>query len=42
MIRKIIFISVFCFLVLSCGKKSDPEFKDKNEKIIKFKKASEY
>ena len=42
MIKKIMFISIFCLFLFSCGKKSNPEFKNKNEEIIKFKKASEY
>ena len=31
MIKKIILISIFCILLISCGKKGDPKFKvDKN------------
>ena len=41
MIKKIMLISILFFFLFSCGKKSNPEFKNKNEKIIKFKKASE-
>tara|TARA_B100000787_G_scaffold155993_1_gene131832 strand:+ start:347 stop:463 length:117 start_codon:yes stop_codon:yes gene_type:complete len=35
MIKKITLISIFFFLVVSCGKKADPEYKaDKNNIII--------
>jgi hypothetical protein len=27
MIKKIVLISLFCFLLFSCGKKADPEYK---------------
>ena len=27
MIKKIILISIFCCVLLSCGKKADPEYK---------------
>ena len=35
MIKKITLILIFCCLVISCGKKGDPEYKDleKNSKI---------
>jgi hypothetical protein len=35
MIKKIILISIFCILLISCGKKGDPEYKaDKNNFLI--------
>ncbi len=40
MIKKISFIFLICCLLLSCGKKGDPEYKDpkqKAEKIIILK-----
>ena len=36
MIKKIMLISIFCTLVFSCGKKSDPEYKEtKSNTFIK-------
>ena len=32
MIKKITLTMIFCFLVVSCGKKGDPEYKDHNKK----------
>ncbi|WP_435151051.1 hypothetical protein ACIJYB_00025 [Candidatus Pelagibacter bacterium nBUS_44] len=40
MIKRISFIFMICCLLVSCGKKSDPEYKDpkqKTEKIIILK-----
>ena len=40
MIKKITLIMIFCFMIISCGKKGDPEYKDpkqKAEKIIILK-----
>ena len=35
MIRKITFVILFCYILVSCGKKGDPEYKDpKNEAKI--------
>ena len=34
MIKKIILISIFCFLLFSCGKKADPEYKVKKNNIL--------
>ena len=34
MIKKIILISIFCCVLLSCGKKADPEYKVKEYNII--------
>ena len=34
MIKKIILISIFCFLLFSCGKKTDPEYKVKKNNIL--------
>ncbi len=35
MIKKLILISIFCTLLISCGKKGDPEYKaNKNNTII--------
>tara|TARA_B100001027_G_scaffold51136_1_gene34026 strand:- start:302 stop:433 length:132 start_codon:yes stop_codon:yes gene_type:complete len=28
MIKKIVFLVLFCCVVISCGKKGDPEYKD--------------
>ena len=33
MIKKLILISIFCSLLLSCGKKGDPEYKVDNDNI---------
>ena len=32
MIKKITLILLFCFLVVSCGKKGDPEYKEPKKK----------
>ncbi len=32
--KKIFLILFFCFAVISCGKKADPEYKAKNNIII--------
>tara|TARA_B110000914_G_C15421282_1_gene426721 strand:+ start:394 stop:510 length:117 start_codon:yes stop_codon:yes gene_type:complete len=37
MIKKIILISIFCSLLLSCGKKGDPEYKANKNNIIILK-----
>jgi len=34
MIKKIILISIFCCLLLSCGKKADPEYKANKDYIF--------
>ena len=34
MIKKIILISIFCSLLFSCGKKSDPEYKVKKDNLL--------
>ena len=34
MIKKIILICVFCSLILSCGKKGDPEYKASKNNIF--------
>tara|TARA_B110001452_G_scaffold28746_1_gene22614 strand:+ start:1168 stop:1284 length:117 start_codon:yes stop_codon:yes gene_type:complete len=34
MIKKIILISIFCYLLFSCGKKADPEYKAKKNNIL--------
>ena len=34
MIKKIILISIFCSLLISCGKKGDPEWKDDKNNIL--------
>ena len=38
MIKKTILISILCFLLFSCGKKGDPEYKEpeNNVKIQSF------
>jgi len=36
MIKKLILISIFSILLLSCGKKSAPEYKNKDGSIKKF------
>ena len=33
MIRKITFVILFCCILVSCGKKGDPEFKAFNKEI---------
>ena len=37
MIKKIILISIFCSLLLSCGKKGDPEYKARTNNIATLK-----
>ena len=37
MIKKIILISIFCMLLLSCGKKGDPEYKAKKNNVLIFR-----
>ena len=37
MIKKIILISIFCILLISCGKKGDPEYKVDRNNIPIFK-----
>ncbi|MDA9664851.1 hypothetical protein N9T92_01480 [Candidatus Pelagibacter sp.] len=32
MIKKIILTLLLCFLIISCGKKGDPEYKDPKKK----------
>ena len=34
MIRKITFVILFCCILVSCGKKGDPEYKVLNKEII--------
>ncbi len=34
MIKKIILIFIFCSLLLSCGKKGDPEYKTNKNNIL--------
>jgi|TARA_B100000795_G_C22732150_1_gene411814 hypothetical protein len=34
MIKKIILISIFCSLLLSCGKKGDPEYQANKNNIV--------
>ena len=34
MIKKIILMSILCSLLLSCGKKADPEYKAKKDGIL--------
>ncbi|NMN67223.1 hypothetical protein VP91_00003650 [Candidatus Pelagibacter ubique] len=36
MIKKIILISIFGILLLSCGKKGDPEYKANKNNILTF------
>ena len=36
MIKKIVFLVLFCCVVISCGKKGDPEYKEP-EKKAEFK-----
>ena len=33
MIRKITFVILFCCILVSCGKKGDPEYKGLNKEI---------
>ena len=33
MIKKIMFVILFCFAVISCGKKGDPEYKALNKEV---------
>ena len=37
MIKKILLIVILLHLVISCGKKADPEYKESNYKYIKKK-----
>tara|TARA_B110001450_G_scaffold159863_1_gene149061 strand:+ start:1294 stop:1410 length:117 start_codon:yes stop_codon:yes gene_type:complete len=37
MIKKIILISIFCSLLLSCGKKGDVEYKANSNNIVILK-----
>ena len=34
MTKKIIIILIFCFLLFSCGKKADPEYKARKVNIL--------
>ena len=34
MIKKITFVILFCCILVSCGKKGDPEYKVLNKEII--------
>jgi hypothetical protein len=34
MIKKIILLFIFCSLLFSCGKKTDPEYKAKKNNIL--------
>ena len=34
MIRKITFVILFCYILVSCGKKGDPEYKVLNKEIM--------
>jgi len=36
MIKKISFIFLICCLLVSCGKKGDPEYKDLKQKVEKI------
>jgi len=36
MIKKISFIFLICCLLISCGKKGDPEYKDQKQKAEKI------
>jgi len=36
-IKKIVLISIFCSLLLSCGKKADPEYKVVTKNILIFR-----
>ena len=37
MIKKIILISIFCTLLISCGKKADPEYNAKKNSALLLK-----
>jgi len=37
MIKKLILISIFGILLFSCGKKSDPEYKNTKNNILIFR-----
>ena len=37
MIKKIILLSIFCFLLFSCGKKGDPEYQTSKNNILVVK-----
>ena len=37
MIKKLILISIFCALILSCGKKDDPKYEAKKNNVFIFK-----
>ena len=37
MIKKIVLIFIFCTLLISCGKKGDPEYKASKNNILIFK-----
>ena len=39
MIKKLILISIFCILLMSCGKKDDPEYKVNKNDILIFKNS---
>ena len=34
MIKKVILISIFCILLISCGKKGDPKYKTNKDSIF--------
>jgi hypothetical protein len=36
MIKKVILISIFCILLISCGKKGDPKYKANKDSIFKL------
>ena len=36
MIKKIFLTLILCFLIFSCGKKGDPEYKDPKQKAEKI------
>ena len=33
MIKKIIFVTLFCCILVSCGMKGDPEYKDPKKEV---------
>ena len=35
MIKKITLIMIFCFMIISCGKKGDPFYESSNKKVSK-------